>query len=402
MDLWEQYAEVRSDELKNDGDGSKSREFYINHRDAMDDGAELSWPENFRKGYVSAIQDAMDRRFRSYNAFMAEYQCDPLEDTEGRGFSMTAADIVSKINGYRAGVVPSQAEILTGFIDVHGEVLFYCIIAWKPDFTGWIVEYGTFPKQNRKYFALADANPIMSKYLATEYIELRGQATEPIVAKGLSLLLADLTEREWKKDDGNSITLSRLLIDTGWKDEIVYGCIRMLNQKPVSLPIVMGSKGKGITATKKPFSSYTKHPGDIVGSRWRSPKPEKGRQRIVHIDTNYYKSFVHSRLFVPLQASGSISLFGEDPRKADHTLISEHLTAEIPKEVFSKTDNQTVVEWQKKPNADNHWLDCVVGCCAAASSCGCALPEAMSETPKVSRKEAEQEFMASLKRRGVV
>ena len=37
-------------------------------------------------------------------------------------------------------------------------MLYYAVVAWGMDFTGYIVDYGTFPDQKRRYFTLRQAS----------------------------------------------------------------------------------------------------------------------------------------------------------------------------------------------------------------------------------------------------
>jgi len=67
---------------------------------------------------------------------------------------------------------------------------------------------------------------------------------------------------------------------------------------------------------------------------------------------------------------GCLSLFGT--KAEDHRLLSEHLAAEYW--VRTEARGRTVDEWKLKASAvDNHWLDCLVGCAAAASMLGVSL-----------------------------
>ena len=92
--------------------------------------------------------------------------------------------------------------------------------------------------------------------------------------------------------------------------------------------------------------------------------------RICQIDANYWKSFVHARLAVAMGDRGCLSLFGA--KAEEHRLLSEHLAAEY--RVRTEARGRTVDEWKLKANAvDNHWLDCAVGCAAAASMLGVSL-----------------------------
>ena len=90
--------------------------------------------------------------------------------------------------------------------------------------------------------------------------------------------------------------------------------------------------------------------------------------RYVVIDTNYWKSFVHARLAVPMGDRGCLSLFAG----ADHGLLAEHLTAEYC--VRTQARGRQVDDWKPRgPGRDNHWLDCLVGCAVGASMSGAVL-----------------------------
>lgn len=154
--LWAQYAELRADSLRNDGDGSIATEFYRDHREAMDAGAHVSWEDRFNSDELSAIQHAMNLRLRDEAAFFAEYQNEPLVLAEGEEM-LSAEEIAAKTNGYQRQVVPLNCQYLTGFIDVHEKVLYYLLAAWESNFSGYIIDYGTYPDQGRPYFTLREA-----------------------------------------------------------------------------------------------------------------------------------------------------------------------------------------------------------------------------------------------------
>ena len=68
---------------------------------------------------------------------------------------------------------------------------------------------------------------------------------------------------------------------------------------------------------------------------------------------------------------GCLSLFGDKPDL--HRLFAEHITAEY--RVKTEGRGRTVDEWKLRPEAaENHWLDCLVGCAVAASIQGAVLP----------------------------
>jgi len=138
-----------------------------------------------------------------------------------------------------------------------------------------------------------------------------------------------------------------------------------------------------------PFAEYKRKPGERTGLNWRVPIT-KGKRALRHIlfDTNYWKSFVHERLNVPIGDPGCLSLFGHKPE--DHRLLAEHLTAEY--RVKTEGRGRTVDEWKIKVEGnDNHWLDCLVGAAVAASMQGAVLfgTDGAVSKPRPRRKLSE-------------
>jgi len=97
-----------------------------------------------------------------------------------------------------------------------------------------------------------------------------------------------------------------------------------------------------------------------------------GRRAVRHVvfDTNYWKSFAHARLAVPMGDPGSLSLFGRTP--ALHRLLADHLLSEY--RVKTEGRGRVVDEWKLRLDGqDNHWFDCAVGAAVAASMEGAVL-----------------------------
>ena len=49
------------------------------------------------------------------------------------------------------------------FIDVQGKLLFHTVVAWEDDFTGHVVDYGTYPDQQRGYFTLREVQKTLAR-----------------------------------------------------------------------------------------------------------------------------------------------------------------------------------------------------------------------------------------------
>ncbi|MFI4912444.1 MAG: terminase gpA endonuclease subunit [Sedimentisphaeraceae bacterium JB056] len=382
--LWDKYAEIRADSLRAYGDIREATEFYRQHREQMDQGAQVAWLARYNHDEISAIQHAMNLRLQSETAFWAEYQNEPLPESQGDDQQLTIDDITGKLNGFKTGEIPIGCNHLTMFIDVQGKLLFYVVCAWESDFTGYVIDYGAYPKQNRRYFTLRDARPTLLSIKA-------GAGLEGCIYSGLENLTNDYLSRHWQRDDGATMRIERCLIDANWgtSTDLVYQLCRQSKYGVLLYP----SHGRYVGASSKPFAQYRKKQGDLVGHNWRIPNVS-GRRAVRHVvyDTNYWKSFIHSRLAVVIGDKGCLSLFGRKPQV--HELFAEHLTAEYKVKTIGR--GRTVDEWKLKPQAsDNHWLDCLVGCAVGASIEGAILP-GTQEVEKGTRKRVK---LSEIKRR---
>lgn len=368
LKLWEEYSEIRSDALREDGNIDRATEFYLANREEMDKGAEVAWESRYNHDEVSALQHAMNLKLQDEAAFQAEYQNEPLVTDTQTDTMLSVDEICSKLNGIERGIVPLECVRLTMFIDIQKGLLFYCICGWSDDFSGSVIDYGAWPDQNRLRFTLADANPKWDKKFPNAGLE--GQIYE-----SLSALTSEQLSREFRREDGAMLRIERVLIDANWgaSTDIVYQFCRQRGHG-----IVMPAHGRYIGAASKPMTEYKKHAGEKLGFNWMIPNVS-GKRAIRHVifDTNFWKSFIHARLTVSMGDAGSLSLFGKSPIR--HQLLAEHLTSEY--RIRTEGRGRTVDEWRiRVQHLDNHWLDCVAGCAVAASMLGSQLPEWMPLT----------------------
>ena len=364
MKLWEEYAEIRAEALRTEGNFQKATEFYLANREAMDAGAEVSWEARFNHDEVSALQHAMNLKFQDEAAFQSEYQNDPLPDDTADDSLLSVDEICAKINGLARRRVPLKCDRLTMFVDVQKALLFYVVIAWAEDFTGAVIDYGSWPDQHRHEYSLADANPSIQTLFPKA-------GFEGALYAALSALTDECLGREWEREDGAVLKIERALVDANWgqSTDVVYQFCRQSSHAGVILP----SHGRYVGASSKPMTEYRKQQGDRLGFNWMIPNVA-GKRAIRHViyDTNYWKSFIHARLAVPVGDKGALTLYGRIP--GAHQLFAEHLTAEY--RVKTQGRGRTVDEWKLKPQShDNHFLDCVAGCAVCGSMLGASLPE---------------------------
>ena len=353
--LWQRYAEVRAESLR--------AEFYRTHRESMDKGSIIAWPERFNHDELSTIQHAMNLKLQDEAAFFAEYQNEPLLEERAGDDELTADQIAGKFNRMERGEVPIGCNTLSMFVDVQANLLFYVVAAWEEDFTGYVIDYGTLPDQKRPYFTLRDARLTLA-------LETKAGGLEGSIYAGLEMLTRQYLGRDFQRDDGAALRIERCLIDANWgsSTDVVYQFCRQSAHAAIVLPC----HGRFVGASSQPFSEYKRKPGDRIGLNWRMPNVQ-GKRAVRHalFDTNYWKSFVHARLAVPMGDRGCLSFFGD--KVETHRLFAEHLTAEY--RVRTEGRGRTVDEWKQRPErGDNHWLDGLVGCAVAASVQGVVLP----------------------------
>jgi phage terminase large subunit GpA-like protein len=325
----------------------------------MDRGARIAWPQRHNEGELSALQHAQNLRFRDEAAFFAECQNEPVRTEDAALEIPTPAAITGKISGLARGRLPTEAELLTLFVDVHDSLLYWLLTAWSPTMRGWVVDYGTYPDQRRLYFTMRQATRTLRR-------AHQGTDTEGAIFAGLVALLdRDLLCRQWKREDGAEMELTRCLVDVGYKPDTVADYMRQSPSRALLFP----SRGQGITAGQKPIYDYDRKRGDRIGHYWWIPKADRRRaSRHLRIDTNYWKTFAIEGLADARGSRRSIDLYGKDP--GQHRLLADHLTAETATE--TEGHGRTVQQWHLIPGRDNHWLDCLVGTAAAASLHGAA------------------------------
>jgi hypothetical protein len=363
MDLWEQYFDLRRDSMRRGERGEDAQAFYASHREAMNAGGRASWEARRHPDEISALQHAMNMLCdRGREVFFAEYQNEPLPRDEAARGEITPDMVAMRINGLPRGTPPQWATRLTAFVDVQHSLLFWLVCAWSDDFTGAVLDYGSFPDQGRPYFGLRDAKRTLRRAFP------KAQGLEGLVYAGLDGVADRLLTREWTRaDDGVPMRIARLLVDAS--DGNVDEAVARWTRETVHAAVAMPSRGRFVGASSVPFSQYLRKPGEQHGLNWIVRRGTRNAVRHVVYDANWWKSFVAQRLASERGDRGAMMLFG---READeHRMLGEHATAERAVSVEAK--GRRVQEWKAIPGRENHLWDCLVGCAVAASMEGSAL-----------------------------
>src|SRR5699024_89607 len=157
---------------------------------------------------LSAIQSAMNLKFRDEAAFFAEYQNEPIVEEIGEEM-LTAEAIAAKTNGYPLHVIPIGCNHLTMFIDEQQKVQSWQMCAWEENFTGYVIDYDTWPKQKRAYFTLNDLRSTIARAAPAPGARagLEGQ-----IYGSLEKITSEKLGQVFRREDGAQMRIDRCLI----------------------------------------------------------------------------------------------------------------------------------------------------------------------------------------------
>lgn len=387
-DLWDRFGELLRDFDVNAPDGDvrsqpaargRADALLAENWAAMHEGADVAWEHAYSvdEGEKSALHALMLVYYTAGpEVFACACQNRPLEpsETEGAERRIRPAELATRLNAYKRGELPSECGKLTAFVDVQDRILYWMVTAWSMSFTGYVVDYGTFPRQPRPYFAVRELGA--GKGVSLERAYAKAHPESPLAGKealwrwGLGEVAELLCGRAWRRDDGVDMRVDRLLVDAndGEAQSVVFEFCRQAAHTQC-----MPCTGAGVKAGAKPFPLYESRAGEHLGDYWILRSSQKQKLRYVRADVNYWKTFIRTRLRTPVGDPGALTVFGGGGVEG-HALLFDHLSSEYS--VRTSGPHGSCQEWSATPGAENHWWDCLVGGAVAASMEGVSRPGA--------------------------
>lgn len=386
------YAELRMDYNPEDPkDQTRARkkalQYFKDNMEEMKEGAVATWEWAYTWGdedptEISALQHAYNIIIDDgEEVFASECQNEPLQDVSGLPM-LKGEEICKKQSHCLHNQVPQECTKLTSFVDVHPEILYWHVWAWEENFTGYLIDYGTFPKQPRRNFRhdncprpLSKLFPGLDDYARANYA-LKGliEGWEPEGWKGLCT-------REWTKTDGVPVKIDRLHIDANGeaKDSVK----KYIRRSPFT-SMLCPSFGAGIGAKHRPLSSM---PGGK--EEWIPTKPKPGEPTGIRFDTNFWKTRFHRALALPEGSQGALYVY-KTTKPDHHRRLAEHWTAEPVHEVMAY--GRIVYEFgEPRPGRENHDFDCAVGAMVAANCAGITSVKKVSTRRRMSMRQYQEE-----------
>lgn len=370
-DIWKEEAE-RLEQLPEPPDNiwtaakEKAQEFYRTHFDEMNEGAEISWPENKAPGDLTGLQSLMNLYLEDEAVFMCELQNEP-QDQSAAEKVLTPEVLFKKIINIKRGVIPINANRLTCGMDLQLNLIYWLVCAWGDGFSGHVVDWGTFPAQPYADFTTENAPVKLSDVFP-------GLSYEGQLYQGLAQICPALYAKTWTREDGAELKIERGLIDANWS-RTTETVLTYLHRTP-ELPIYP-SRGKkpgtgsfyppkNKMASKTAYSFLTRlQPGELKQTVW--------------IDTNKAKSAALGGLYKPQGERGTITL--PTTKRVDYENLFDHFTSQYI-EKWQTGELQFDI-WKIKPGrTEDHWWDCLTLNIVANAICGGVTDEQERQTAK--------------------
>lgn len=359
MDLWDQYAKILVSGATPEEGKRNATEFYRQHQEAMDEGSQVAWDKDKLEDEISALQSLMTIRAIDPAFFRCEIQQESEIPVNTSGVRLETGNLLKRLSMLPRGTVPAPADYLTAFIDSQDEVLFWMVCGWRKDFTGWIIDYGSWPDQGRSVFYKSGlVNRI------TE--QLPGVGWEECFVHAHNTLEELILNHQWLTEDGKPRQVELLLKD--WSDGGHKPRIESQVNASRNKSRLRPSKGFAPKPGRKPVHLWGDTERDRHnGSEWVERRKESPVN--VQYNTNVWKSHAARRLLTTIGAPSAVLLPGQE--ESENRMLSEHFTAEQPKAMTY--DGATGTVWELIPGRDNDFWDCFVGNNVAASMLNCGI-----------------------------
>jgi len=260
---------------------------------------------------------------------------------------INATELRRRVGGYRKGEIPAKTKHLTMGVDVGKYVGWWSLIAWEPDGTGHVVEYGPYDVPSDRFG----------------------------VERGILLGLRELREyvfRGWEAP-GGPMTPYPILVDARYQPESVFTFCTEADSASRFLPAFGHGTGRTRNTVYSKPAKVNKAVHQIGEAYHIAAAENHGGAFAIHVDADYWKSWLHHRLAMERDAStgeykpGAITLY-DSPDRNEHVTFSKHITAEYG-EVEFKVGPGNKTKWICK-SRNNHLLDASYNACVAGHLAG--------------------------------
>lgn len=360
-DLWQQYVELRMNKDPSDSDAKVATEFYESNRAEMDRGCVVSNENAYDKRLNAAGKNIELSAIQAYYNAIADFgedsvateqDNDPPEATGPEGTGINSNLVASRVNAFDRFQCPANTRCVTAGIDIGKYVCNYTITAWTKEAAGCVIDYGVAEVAGS---TLAKNDRSIEQNIYRTLLEWRDW-----------LLSLEITDSAGAKRD-----VVETFVDSGAYTQAVYQFVR-------------DTGGRQFTASKgmSPYRQPTKSTeATRIGREVHSTLLSSERVWLHHLNTDYWKKFVHERFLSPTYddngrlRNGSMSIYHPEGSK-QHYSFAQHIVAEEWVSEFKQGKGERCY-WMVH-NRNNHWLDATAMAAAAASKHGVSMIAAVS------------------------
>lgn len=381
-ELWDEYiARRQAGQHAGDKFCRDAHRYYLENKELMDEGVVVGNPYRFisdklpdgTSQQVSTIQFVYDLIADiGRDSFDTEYQNDPPEASGPIESGITAHRVQTQVSGYPRCVIPPGCTTLTQAIDVRKIALHWVVRAWRPDGTGYTIDYGV--------------HEIHGTVVGSD------EGVDVAIRNAIKARMSETRDTDYHSVDGLVMPVDLTLVDAGYRTDAVYHACREIGLG------IMPAMGCGASAgcVQTRFYAPTKQSKEKKpGDGWFLTKREKGIW-LVYMDTDRWKAWEHDRWMTPTDKPGTMFMWGDDDgstrlsqdQKAHHS-YARHIVSEIEVEELVKGVLRR--KWKQK-SGNNHWLDASYMANVAANMKGIALMR--SSPPK--KRASERPTLSSM------
>lgn len=338
--LWGTYFEKYDAENMVNGSHGGSLQFYRDHREEMDKGAELFCNRfNEADGQISALQAMMEKRHLiGKAAFASEMQMSPAR--ESFALDIAPNDVAKVIGTFPRATVPDGYRLTVAACDLNvSHAVTLTVKSYKPDMTSIVIVHKVFPTAIPTTLSDADYSNRVTSALDA-------------VAKFLSSL---------------DIHLDALGVDAGGRNwDVVCAWSRICKEKHGFPACAMaGRASHKFNAFSRSRLRDAQNRTVLCGDPAEHARAGSG-QKYMFFDSDYYREKIQRALLTPLGGLGGCQLYNADP--AEHVEYASQVCNERIRHVRHLSDGRDEYEWISKEPHD--YLDASAMCDAIAGSYG--------------------------------
>lgn len=258
-------------------------------------------------------------------------------------------EIASRTIAHQPRQCPRDTQRLTVGIDVGKRRCHWCAVAWSPEGTCHVPEYGVLQ-------VAADRGVERAIVESLREFAVRCRLGWPIAEGPTRIPDAVWIDSRWQTS-----TVERFCYEAGGEIYKPTAGLSAVNRQVYRQP--SASRGQVIA----------------IGEQYHLLRLPKTNLRAVRINADAWKSWAHARLRTPVGSPGAMTLYSAHER--EHEEFARHMLAE--RKVQEYRPGKGVIDRWEQVSKANHWLDALSIACAAGHYVGVRLLDSTQATSTV-------------------